>query len=107
VYLAGQVPSDSSKPVQDQTRQVLSKIEGLLKQAGSSKSRLLNAQVFLANIDDFEAMNEVWEQWIDPANPPARLTVQARLGEPDFKIEIAVIAALSEGLRLNETDTSF
>ena len=92
-YLAGQVASDDTLDVRGQTKQVLDAIDALLTRAGSSKSRILRAQIFLADISDFAAMNEVWDTWVDKANPPARATVQAVLARPQWRIEIVVTAA--------------
>ena len=92
-YLAGQVTIDDSLDVAGQTRSVLASIDALLARAGSDKSRILRAQIFLADIADFAAMNAVWDAWVDKANPPARATVQAALAKPQWKIEIVVTAA--------------
>lgn len=94
VYLAGQVPQDGTLDIGGQTRQVLDAIDALLGQAGTDKSRLLTAQIFLADIADFQGMNAVWDAWVAPGNPPARATVQAKLADPSFKVEIVVTAAL-------------
>ncbi|EPX86059.1 Putative translation initiation inhibitor, yjgF family [Rubellimicrobium thermophilum DSM 16684] len=93
VYLAGQVGAPGA-PVEEQTRAVLAEIDRLLALAGTSKARLLTAQIWLADIADFAAMNAVWDQWVDPANPPARWTGEARLAAPDYRVEIIVTAAL-------------
>lgn len=93
VYLAGQVGAPG-QGVAEQTRAVLAEIDRLLKEAGTDKSRLLTAQIWLDDMRDFAAMNEVWDAWIDPANPPARATGSARLARPDYKVEIIVTAAL-------------
>jgi enamine deaminase RidA (YjgF/YER057c/UK114 family) len=93
VYLAGQV---SDKPEGDtgvQTRDVLSKIERLLQQAGSSKSKILATTIYLADMRDFAAMNEAWDSWVDPDNTPARATVEAKLARPSLRVEMMVIAA--------------
>ncbi|HXN16219.1 MAG TPA: RidA family protein [Usitatibacter sp.] len=94
VYLAGQVPHDTSKDIRGQTEQVLEAIEKLLKEAGSDKSKLISAQIFLPDMKDFAAMNAVWEKWVAPGETPARATVQARLADPAYKVEIMAIAAL-------------
>ena len=86
-YLAGQIPEDTSKGPADQTRQVLASI-------GSDKSKLLSATVYLSNIGNFAAMNEAWDAWVSPGNPPARATVEARLASPDILVEIVVTAAV-------------
>ncbi|MGE0799453.1 MAG: RidA family protein [Lautropia sp.] len=96
-YLSGQVPPgflDGSPPVAVQTQQVLARIDELLAAAGTSKSRLLTAQVLLADVAEFDAMNAVWERWIDPAHPPARTTCGAVLAHPNVRVEITVSAAL-------------
>ena len=93
VYLAGQVASDPSAGVKGQTEQVLKKIDALLGGAGSSTSKLLSATVWLANMGTYDEMNAAWDAWVDPANTPARATVEARLASPKYLVEIAVIAA--------------
>ncbi|MCC7059042.1 MAG: RidA family protein [Burkholderiaceae bacterium] len=93
VYLAGQVAQDPSLDVGAQTRQVLAAIDRLLAEAGSDRSRILQAQVFLADISDFAAMNAVWDAWVPPGQTPARATVEARLAAPEYRVEIKVIAA--------------
>lgn len=96
-YLSGQVPPgflEGSPPVREQTRQILARVEELLAAAGTSKSRLLTAQVLLADVAEFDEMNAVWEGWIDPAHPPARTTCGAVLAHPNVRVEITVSAAL-------------
>ncbi|SDQ26759.1 RidA family protein [Pseudoxanthomonas sp. CF125] len=94
VYLAGQIAEDASVNIQGQTRQVLESIDALLAQAGSDKSKILHAQIFLPDLGDFAAMNEVWEAWVVPGHTPTRATVQAALANPKWKIEIVVTAAV-------------
>ncbi|MET0892578.1 MAG: RidA family protein [Pseudoxanthomonas sp.] len=94
VYLAGQVADDPSLSIQGQTRQVLEAIDALLAQAGSDKTRILHAQIFLPDLQDFAAMNQVWEAWVVPGHTPTRATVQAALANPKWKIEIVVTAAI-------------
>ena len=94
VYLAGQVPEDTSADIEGQTRQVLAAIDELLARAGSDKSRILRAQIFLADIADFAGMNRAWDAWVVPGNGPARATVEARLANPAWKVEIVVTAAV-------------
>ena len=94
VYLAGQVPDDTNVNIQGQTRQVLDAIDALLAQGGSDKSRILHAQIFLADVQDFAGMNEVWESWVVPGHTPTRATVQAALADAKWKIEIVVTAAV-------------
>ena len=93
VYLAGQVAEDPGADVAGQTRQILSKIEGLLAEAGTDKSKLLFANVWLSDISTFDQMNEVWDEWVTPGHPPARACVESRLARPLLKVEIAVVAA--------------
>jgi len=92
IYLSGQV-GEPGDDVATQTRTALAEIEALLAEAGSHKSKILMAQIWLADIADFEAMNGVWDAWVDTANPPARATGESRLASPDYKVEIIVIAA--------------
>jgi enamine deaminase RidA (YjgF/YER057c/UK114 family) len=93
VYLAGQVPDDDSKDIRGQTAEVLGMVDRLLGEAGSDKSRILMAQIFLADLADFAGMNAVWDAWVAPGNAPPRATVQARLAHPGWRIEIVVTAA--------------
>ena len=94
VYLAGEVPDDTAKDVTGQTEEVLAKIDALLAKAGSDKSRLLSAQIFLPDMKDFAGMNIAWEKWVAPGQAPARATIEAKLANPAYKVEIMCIAAL-------------
>ncbi len=94
VYLAGQVAADATQDAGGQTRQVLAAVDALLARAGSDKGRILRAQIFLADVADFAAMNEVWDGWVAQGHAPPRATVQARLARPEWKVEIVVTAAL-------------
>lgn len=93
-YLAGQVADDASADIRGQTAQVLASIDALLAQAGSDKTKILRAQIFLVDLADFAAMNEVWEQWVVAGHTPPRATVQAALANPGWKVEIVVTAAV-------------
>ena len=93
-YLAGQVAADGAPDIGGQTRQVLAAIDALLARAGSDKGRILRAQIFLADLADFAAMNAVWEAWVVPGQTPPRATVQAALAKPQWKIEVVVTAAV-------------
>lgn len=93
-YLAGQIAEDGTQDITGQTRQVLAAIDALLARAGSDKTKVLRAQIFLADLADFAAMNAVWEGWVVPGQTPARATVQAALAKPEWKIEIVITAAL-------------
>lgn len=91
IHIAGQVAEDRTASLEAQTKQVLDKIESLLIEAGGSKSQLVAVNVFLAHIGDFDAMNSVYDAWIDPANPPARACVEARLADPDLRVEMTAV----------------
>jgi enamine deaminase RidA (YjgF/YER057c/UK114 family) len=94
LYVAGQVADARKASLEEQTRDVLGKIEVLLKEAGTDKSKLVAVNVFLPQIGDFDAMNAVYDRWIDPANPPARACVEARLADPDLRVEMTAVALL-------------
>ncbi|MBF9196581.1 MULTISPECIES: RidA family protein [Microvirga] len=94
VYLAGQVAQESAgKSVTEQTKEILSIIDSLLAEAGSDKSKILMANIWITDMGTFQEMNAVWDAWVSPGNTPARATVEAKLATPAFKVEIAVIAA--------------
>jgi len=93
-YLAGQVPEDEASDIQTQTSQVLAAIDALLDHVGSDKTRILMAQIFLADLSDFDGMNRVWDAWVAPGQAPPRATVQARLARSGWRIEIVVTAAV-------------
>lgn len=96
LYIAGQVADTATGSVEVQTREVLAKIDALLKKAGTDRSRLLSMNVYLASISDFAAMNAAFDAWVDTANLPTRATVEARLASPDLRVEITAIAAMPE-----------
>ena len=93
-YLAGEVASDPKADITGQTQDVLRSIDESLGWAGTNKSNLLRAQIYLADMADFAAMNKVWDAWVDPKNTPARATVEAKLASPEYKIEIVITAAV-------------
>ena len=94
VYLAGQVAhAAAGKSVTEQTRDILAAIDRLLASAGSDKSKLLQAQIFLTDISTFNEMNKVWEAWVAPGQTPARATIEAKLAAPQYTVEIMVVAA--------------
>ena len=93
VYLAGMVPECEATDIRSQTADVLAQIEQRLKEAGSDKSRILRTQIYLTDIREIGAMNEVWDAWVVPGTAPPRATVQAALADPAWKIEIVVTAA--------------
>ncbi|WP_416799276.1 RidA family protein [Ciceribacter azotifigens] len=92
-FLSGQF-SDSDGEITQQTRETLAKIDDLLQRAGTNKSRLLTAQIWLRDMADFADMNKVWDAWIDPENPPTRCCGQVLMADPDMRIEVVVSAAL-------------
>lgn len=94
VFLAGQVAQ--GKPgasVAEQTRDILARIDALLAAAGTDKTKLLTANIWLADIKTFDEMNGVWDKWVAPGAAPARATVEAKLAAPHYTVEIAVTAA--------------
>jgi len=94
VYLAGVVADDpKGKSVGEQTKSVLAQIDGLLAKAGTDKSKLLTANIWITDMANFAEMNAVWDGWVSPGNTPARATVEAGLAAPDYKVEIMVTAA--------------
>lgn len=94
VHLSGMIPEDVAADLAGQVRQALAEIDALLARAGSDRSKILSAVIWLADIADFAAMNAVWDAWVTPGQAPARATVQATLSEPAMKVEIMVVAAL-------------
>ncbi len=94
VYLAGQVANQTAgQSVTEQTREILSIIDSMLAEAGTDKSKILMANIWITDMGTFQEMNAVWDAWVSPGNAPARATVEAKLAAPAFKVEIAVIAA--------------
>lgn len=93
VWVAGQVgkPGDS---VAEQTRTCLAEVDRILAAAGTDKTRILSAQIWLADISTFGEMNAIWDQWVSQGNTPARATGEAKLATPDYKVEVIVTAAL-------------
>ncbi|TDR32044.1 enamine deaminase RidA (YjgF/YER057c/UK114 family) [Hydromonas duriensis] len=95
-YLAGQVASDMTQNVTEQTREVLGMIDALLSAAGTDKSRILMAQIYLSNMRDYVGMNEAWDAWVKDikGNAPPRATVQSPLANSQYLVEIVVTAAV-------------
>jgi len=93
VYLAGIVPKNLKNDVKGQTEEVLAEIDRLLARAGSHKSKILSATIWLTDIRNRPAMNEAWNAWVDPKNLPARACVEAKLADPACLVEIMVVAA--------------
>ena len=93
VYLAGITADDMSQDVKGQTRQILATIDKLLARAGSDKSKILQAHIWVSDIRNRALMNEPWTAWVDPKNLPARACVEAKMADPSCLVEIMVIAA--------------
>ena len=91
VYLAGQVGHGDG--ITAQTQDMLASVEKRMEAAGTDKSKILQATIWLATMDDFAEMNAVWDAWIDPENPPARACGESRLATPDFLVEVIIVAA--------------
>lgn len=92
VYLAGQVGTADASVTQ-QTKDCLNNIDNLLAEAGSDKTRILSAQIWMADMADFAEMNAVWDAWVAPGHAPARATGESKLATPAYKVEIIVVAA--------------
>jgi len=93
IWLAGQVGTPGATVTQ-QTRDMLARVDSLLSENGASKSRILQTTIWLADMTDFDEMNAVYDQWIDPSNPPTRACGEAKLATPDYKVEIIIVAAV-------------
>lgn len=93
VWLAGQVAAPG-KPAAEQTRGILEQIDSLLEKAGTDKTKVVSAQIWLADMADFAAMNEVWDEWVPQGHAPTRATGESRLAAPDYKVEIIVTAVV-------------
>jgi len=94
VYLAGQVADKAAgKSVGEQTQEILAAIDRLLREAGSDKTKILSATIYLADIKTFAEMNAVWDVWVPQGHTPARATVQASLAAAQYTVEIACVAA--------------
>ena len=91
--MAGMVPEGAATDIRSQTQDVLAQIDTHLAALGSDKTRLLRVQIYLADIADIGAMNEVWDAWVAPGHAPPRATVQAALADPAWKIEVVATAA--------------
>lgn len=93
VYLAGQVADDPSLDITGQTQQVLAAVDRLLAEAGSDKTRILQATIYIKSMADFPAMNKAWDAWVVAGHTPPRATVQAALARPEFLVEVKIVAA--------------
>jgi len=95
VYTAGQVAQRAGGgSITDQTKDILQEIDDLLAEAGTDKSKLISATIWLTDMGDFAEMNAVWDAWVSAGNAPARACVESKLAAPQFNVEIGVIAAL-------------
>uniref|UniRef100_UPI004048CAF5 RidA family protein n=1 Tax=Rheinheimera sp. TaxID=1869214 RepID=UPI004048CAF5 len=93
IFCAGMVPDTHSTDATLQTEDVLAQVDALLAQCGSDKTKLVDATIYLADMADYAAMNLAWDNWVAPGHAPARATVQAKLADPQWKVEIKIIAA--------------
>jgi enamine deaminase RidA (YjgF/YER057c/UK114 family) len=93
IYLAGQVADDPSEDVAGQAKQVLAKIDKLLAEAGSDKTRILSATIYVVAMTDFPEINTVWDAWVVQGHTPPRATVEAKLAKPAYKVEMQIVAA--------------
>ena len=93
VFLAGQVADTKTADIAQQTREALAKVDDMLARAGTDKSRLLSVQVWLKTMDDFDAMNAVYDGWVVPGNTPTRACGKVELADPALRIEVIAIAA--------------
>lgn len=92
VYLAGLCTNDATLGPKEQTADVLKKIDSYLERAGTDKSKILSAIVWLRDMKDYDAYNEAWDAWVDMVNQPVRATVESRLAKPGYLVEIMVTA---------------
>lgn len=93
IYLCGQVCNDATAGIQEQTQTMLDKVEALLERAGSDKSHILSATIYLKDMNDFAQMNQVWDAWVPQGDAPARACVQASMAREALLVEISVVAA--------------
>ncbi|NVK40887.1 MAG: RidA family protein [Oceanospirillaceae bacterium] len=96
IYLCGQVAEDANADIREQTRTMLAKVDHLLEQAGSDREHMLSATVYVRDMKDFAAMNEVWDAWVPQGHAPARACVEARMARPELLVEISVTAAVKK-----------
>ncbi|UTW11484.1 RidA family protein [Marinobacterium rhizophilum] len=96
VYLCGQVAADANADIREQTQTMLDKVDTLLAQAGSDREHLLSATLYIRDMKDFAAMNEVWDAWVPEGHAPARACVEARMARPELLVEVSVVAALKK-----------
>ena len=97
VYLCGQVAKDKMTDISTQTHTMLEEVDALLLQAGSQRDHILSATIYLKNMQDYDAMNQVWDNWVPTGHAPARACVQAAIAEPEYLVEVSIIAAVAAG----------
>ncbi|MBM96187.1 MAG: hypothetical protein CMI09_10140 [Oceanospirillaceae bacterium] len=97
VYLCGQVCSDATQGIKEQTATMLAKVDDLLEKAGSSREHMLSATIYIKDMKDFAEMNEVWDAWVPEGHAPARACVQASMAREALLVEISVVAAVIGG----------
>lgn len=93
IYLCGQVCSDASAGIKEQTASMLAKVDALLLEAGSDRSHMLSATLYIKTMQDFAGMNEVWDAWVPEGHAPARACVEASMAREELLVEITVLAA--------------
>lgn len=93
IYLCGQVAKDATEGIKEQTATTLEKVEELLQKAGSDKRHILSVTIYIRDMKDFAAMNQVWDAWVEDGHQPARACVEARMARPELLVEMSVIAA--------------
>lgn len=96
LHISGQVAKDRESSIEEQTRQVLAKIDAIVEEAGGSKSGLISVNIFLAHATDFAAMNTVYDAWLDTDHPPARACTESRLADPNLRVEMTATCAVPE-----------
>ncbi len=93
IYLCGQTAGEAEWDMAEQTRQCLKKVEDLLAEAGSDKNKILSVTIYVRDMKDFAAMNDVWDAWVADGEKPARACVEARMARPEILVEFTVVAA--------------
>ncbi|MBP6344479.1 RidA family protein [Neisseriaceae bacterium CLB008] len=93
IFLAGQVPTNEDADAQAQTENILAQVDALLASLGSDKSKIVDATIYITDLADYAAMNLAWDAWVPTGHAPARACVEARLANPNWKVEIKLVAA--------------
>ena len=93
IFLCGQVPDNTDEGIKAQTANMLAKVEDLLQQAGSDIEHILSATLYVRDMKDFAAMNEIWDAWVPEGHAPARACVEAHLARPELLCEVSIVAA--------------